>query len=391
MNEPAVFNDEKTFPRDVRHDYDGHPCSHRRGHNIYGMQMVRATHEGLRRHLGGKRPFVITRSAYAGTWRYSSAWTGDNVSSWEHLKLASVQCSRLSLSGYSFVGSDIGGFLEKPEGELFTRWIQLGIFHPFCRTHSSGDQGDQEPWSFGEPYTSVVRDFLKFRYQLLPYLYTAFWQHVQTGDPILRPMVYFDGTDPEALGREEEFGVGENLLVCPVSKKGADGRWLYLPEGGWFDYWTDEFHSEHGEVWADAPLERVPLYVRAGAVLPLAKPVQFTAERDWSELDLDVYNLEVGEHDSALYEDAGEGEAYRDGECKVRRFEVSQIGGLRIKQKVEGEFEGAQRFRIVIHGFGDTVGEAFLDGGKVEPVLEDGRLVFEDVPSEFHELVVHAH
>ena len=112
------------------------------------MQMVRATYDGVKKHTYPKRPFVITRAAYAGTQRYACTWTGDNVATWEHLYLANVQMQRMCMSGYSFVGSDIGGFAEQPNGELFARWIQLGIFHPFCRVHSSGDHGDQEPWSF---------------------------------------------------------------------------------------------------------------------------------------------------------------------------------------------------------------------------------------------------
>ncbi len=390
MNEPAVFNEDKTFPRDVRHDYDGHRCSHRRAHNIYGMQMVRATQEGLRRHLGGRRPFVITRSAYAGTWRYSSAWTGDNVSTWEHLRIANVQCQRLSLSGYSFVGSDIGGFLESPDGELFTRWLQLGIFHPLCRTHSSGDHGDQEPWSFGEPYTSAARETIRLRYRLLPYLYTTFWQHTQTGDPILRPLAYIDAHDIEATSREEEFGVGDHLFACPVSKPGADGRWVYLPHGRWFDFWTGRAFEGGDETWVDAPLDKVPLFVREGAVLPLAQPAAHTDALDPAQLELRVYHLHAGEVDSTLYEDAGEGEAHLSGQRNVRRFEVTQIGGLRIKQRCEIGYDGGARtFDIAIVGLEDPLGECLLDGEPVPHRSEGATAFFDGVPATFHELLVH--
>jgi len=385
MNEPAVFNDDKTFPRDVRHDYDGHPCSHRRAHNIYGTQMARATQEGLRRHLGGRRPFVITRSAYAGAWRYSSAWTGDNVSSWEHLRIANVQCQRLALSGYSFVGSDIGGFLEKPEGELFTRWIQMGIFHPFCRVHSSGDKGDQEPWSFGEPYTSVVREFLKLRYRLLPYLYTVFWQHVQTGAPILRPLVYLDGDDPEALHRDEEFGVGDHLLVCPVSKPGVDGRWLYLPKGRWYDFWNGEAVDGGAEVWAEAPLNRIPFYVRAGAVLPMGGACGHVGERDWSELELHVYapDGDGKEVASQLYEDAGDGA----GESRVRRFTVSGGADLQLCQEIEGDYSGVESFRVILHGLCERPQRCTVDGVEIECRMEGRSFVIDAVPAGFSRLV----
>ena len=146
MNEPALFEvADKTFPLDVRHDYDGHPCSHRKAHNVYGMQMSKATYKGVKKFGKPFRPFIITRSTYGGGQRYSSAWTGDNIATWEHLWLAHVQCQRMSISGFSFVGSDVGGFIEHPSPELYIRWVQLASFHAFFRTHSSGDHGNQEP------------------------------------------------------------------------------------------------------------------------------------------------------------------------------------------------------------------------------------------------------
>ncbi|MCL4139290.1 UNVERIFIED_CONTAM: hypothetical protein GTU68_045806, partial [Idotea baltica] len=173
MNEPAVL-EVGTFPDDTRHDFDGNPCSHRKAHNVYGMQMAKASYEGIKKALFPKRPFNITRSGYAGLQRYAAVWTGDNLSTWEHLWMANLQCQRLSISGISFCGSDIGGFIGDPNGDLFTRWTQMAIFHPFFRTHSSGDYGDQEPWSFGEPFTDAIRKAIELRYQLLPYIYTVF-------------------------------------------------------------------------------------------------------------------------------------------------------------------------------------------------------------------------
>jgi alpha-glucosidase len=176
MNEPAVMEvPNKTFPMDVRHYYDGNPCSHR-AHNIYGTQMARATYHGVKDLLILKT-FIITRSAYAGAQRYTSSWTGDNVATWEHLWIANIQVQRMSISGMGFTGSDIGGFAEQPSG-VYARWIQLGVF-TFCRTHSSGDHGDQEPWAFDVEVIDITRKFVNLRYQLLPYLYTMFWQYIE--------------------------------------------------------------------------------------------------------------------------------------------------------------------------------------------------------------------
>ncbi|MBT8239398.1 MAG: DUF4968 domain-containing protein, partial [Croceitalea sp.] len=224
MNEPAIMEvPTKTANLDVRHDYDGHPCSHRKAHNVYGMQMVRATYNGIKKYTFPKRPFVLTRAGYSGTQRYCATWTGDNVATWEHLWIANVQMQRMCMSGYSFVGSDIGGFAEQPNGELFARWIQLGVFHPFCRVHSSGDHGEQEPWSFGSEVTDIVRKFIELRYQLMPYLYTMFYRYIKEGIPMLQSLVYYDQEDTQTHFRTDEFLFGEQILVCPVQEPNAQG------------------------------------------------------------------------------------------------------------------------------------------------------------------------
>ena len=389
MNEPAVF-ELGTFPRDVRHDYDGDPCSHRKAHNVYGMQMVRASREGVHRYGGGKRPFLITRSAYAGTQRYCSAWTGDNVASWEHLRLANIQCQRLCMSGISHVGSDIGGFIEQPSGELFVRWLAMGIFHPLCRTHSSGDHGDQEPWSFGTKITDIARKFIELRYRLLPYFYTAFWQHSTEGTPFLKPLVCLDPDDVDTHNRDEEFGVGDSLLVCPVSQEGQDGRWLYLPEGKWFDFWND--NPEHGreEVWATAPLDRIPCFVRSGSVIAMDPVRQSTSHEPADVRELHVYDGVVT-RESVLYEDSGEGYGYQDGDFCLRRFKV--VGSeacLSLDQQREGEFDASySRFEVYLHGLPKGNFAIHCDGQPMEfEKTSSGRVLKFLAPREFARIEV---
>ena len=374
MNEPAVFNEDKTFPRDVRHDFDGHPCSHRKAHNVYGMQMSKATQEGLRRALPDKRPFVITRSAYAGTQRYSSAWTGDIQSTWEHLKIGNGQCQRLSLSGYSFVGTDIGGFSGRSEGELFVRWLQMGVFHPFCRVHSSGDENEQEPWSFGEPYTAIAKKFIELRYRILPYLYTLFEDHTRTGAPLLRSLIYLDELDLETHNRMDEFALGADLFTCPVSKPGVEGRWLYPPRGLWYDFWTDEEIQGGEERWFDVPLDSTPLMVRAGAILPLA-PVRMNSSAPLTQMELYVY-LNAGEAEGELYEDAGDG--YGDS---VRKSFVLKDGVLR--QTRVGEFQPGYG-EYVVNLRGASWKQVVIDGGETIE-LEGGECV--RMPESFGEAV----
>lgn len=344
MNEPAIFDVEsRTLPDDVRFDCDGHPCSHARAHNVYGMQMARATLEGLQRFGYPKRPFVITRASFAGGQRYSAVWTGDNVASWAHLRLASLQCQRLSISGYSFTGSDIGGFNGLPDGELFVRWLETGIFHPLCRVHSIGyhDFGNsaidedavaanaarsirnQEPWSFGEPFTALARKIIGLRYRLLPALYTAMWQYVTRGTPVLRPLYFGCQADPGAWDREEEFLAGDHLLVCPVSAQGVIVQELYLPAGRWHRFRTGEA-LEGGRLHREPALPgRIPMFVRAGAALPWGPVRMHTGETGLEPAVLRVYAPSGSTVRSEWYEDAGEGYAFRSGGFLLRTFEVA--------------------------------------------------------------------
>ncbi|MGV3586449.1 MAG: glycoside hydrolase family 31 protein [Adhaeribacter sp.] len=367
MNEPAVF-EQGTFPDDVRFNYDGQPCSHRKAHNIYGMQMARATYMGVKKYCYPNRPLVITRSAFSGTQRFSATWTGDNVASWDHLWMANIQCQRLSISGMSFVGSDIGGFIETPTGELYIRWLQLGIFHPFCRTHSSGDHGDQEPWSFGEEYTKLAKKFIELRYQLLPYIYTTFWQHITYGTPMLRPLPFLNQDDTESYHRMAEFGLGDNLLICPITQPEVDGRWLYVPVGTWYYFWDDVEVVGGKEVWANAKLDRIPLYVRAGAVLPFYPIMQFVGETAITQLTLHVYftrdNLT-----SVLYEDGGDGYDYEKGIFTQKNFLITgSDASLSISQEVKGNYTPTYTtYKIVLHGLPFALNTVEVDGVLLTP------------------------
>ena len=322
MNEPAIMEvPSKTAPLDTRHDYDGHGCSHRKAHNVYGTQMIRATYEGVKKYVFPKRPFVITRAAYSGAQRFASTWTGDNVATWEHLWIANVQVQRLCMSGFSFAGSDIGGFTEQPSGELFARWVQLGVFHPFFRVHSSGDHGDQEPWSFDPEVTDIVRSFIELRYQLLPYIYTAFWKYVQRGEPMLKSLVYYDQEDQQTHFRTDEFIFGDHILVCPIQEANAKGRRMYIPRGEWHNFWTGEVVEGGVERWVVADLDKIPLFIKAGAIIPKYPIQQYVGEKEIDTLSLDVY-FTMGTEQSTIYEDAHDGYDYKKGDFSDRKFKL---------------------------------------------------------------------
>jgi len=349
MNEPATF-ETGTFPLDVRHDFDGHPCSHRKAHNVYGSLMAKATNEGQQLFIGNKRSFTITRSAYAGVQRESSVWTGDNSSSWEHLKIANIQCQRLAESGISFAGSDVGGFVGSPDGELYTRWIQMAVFHPFFRTHSSGDHGDKEPWVFDDSYTDIIRSFIELRYQLLSYMYTTFWQYATHATPMVRSLHLYSQHNSESYFREEEFMLGDHLLICPVSKQGITQRQMYLPRGEWYNYWTNEHLHGKREITVATPLNQIPMFVKAGAILPMQPVMQYVDEFQFETLDMHLYK---GVSISQLYEDDGETTDYQQGHYCLKTFKVSQSSGLcSVKQKIEGNYSTSYtNYQFILHGF----------------------------------------
>lgn len=368
MNEPAVMEvPNKTFPMDVRHIYDGNPCSHRKAHNIYGTQMARATYHGVKRFAYPKRPFVITRSAYAGAQRYTSSWTGDNVATWEHLWIANIQVQRLSISGMGFTGSDIGGFAEQPTGELYARWIQLGVFHPFCRTHSSGDHGNQEPWAFDEEVINITRKFVSLRYQLLPYLYTMFWQYIEEGVPMLKPLVYYDQDDTQTHYRNDEFIFGNQILVCPILEPNAVGRRMYIPRGEWYNYWTNELFIGGKEIWIDTKFDEIPVFVKAGAIIPKYPVQQYVGELEFDELTLDVY-YKNGKEQSAVYEDAQDGYDYKKG--RYSYLSLRNIGKekeLIIQLHKEGKYiTPYSKYKINLIGLPFKVAEIEIDNEKIE-------------------------
>ena len=367
MNEPAVMEvPSKTAPLDTRHDYDGNPCTHRKAHNVYGMQMVRATYEGVKKYVYPKRPFVITRAAFSGTQRYSSTWTGDNVATWEHLWIANVQVQRMCLSGYSFVGSDIGGFAEQPDGELFARWVQLGIFHPFCRVHSSGDHGDQEPWSFGSEITDIVRKFVELRYQLLPYLYTMFYKYTKENVPMVQSLVFFDQEDNQTHFRTDEFIFGDKILVCPIQEPNAQGRRMYVPRGEWYDFWTNEFVEGGKEKWVAAALDMIPIFVKAGSIIPKYPIQQYVGEKKIEELVLDVYYKE-GTETSEVYEDANNGYDYKKGRYSLSNYKLTgKDNSLIIQLFKDGTFDTEyEKMKLTFHGLPFEISSVKIDNEEI--------------------------
>ena len=325
MNEPAVFNrpfsegigQVSTIDLDAIQGPEGERTIHAEVHNLYGYGMARASYEGLRRDLNGRRPFVLTRSGFAGIQRWSACWTGDNSSWWEHLEMAMPQLMNLGLSGVAFAGTDIGGFFGNASGELFARWMQFGALAPFCRGHSITGSAPHEPWIFGSHIEDICREYLRLRYRLLPYIYTLYWEASRRGSPVLRPLLYHFPDDPATYTLHDQVLLGSHIMAAPIYQPGREHRHVYLPAGTWYDWWSDEPVSGPAHVLAYAPLERMPLYVRAGAIIPGGPHMNYTGERPLDPLTLDLY---PGNGSFTLYEDDGYSFQYEQGQFSTTAY-----------------------------------------------------------------------
>jgi len=351
MNEPGVFLSDttpkpdvfhhpmKTFPLDARHAGDGQPGTHARYHNVFGMQMARSTFEGVKKLRPDARPFVLTRAGYAGVQRYSAIWTGDNVASWDHLRLSITMLLNLGVSGVPLVGSDVGGFSGNPTPELYTRWLQAAALTPFLRSHSEMGSNPHEPYSFPKEFTDINRASIELRYRLLPYLYTLFHEHTETGAPVMRPLWFEYPDDQRTYLIEDQYLVGRDLLVAPVVVESTTKRKVYFPKGdNWVDWWTGKLYEGGKEVEVDAPLDRLPLFARAGAIIPTQPVIQHTGEMARAPLSLVVVRGADGQ--SSFYEDAGEGFDFARGASRVTTA-TQQVGSLRLARA--GAYDGARK------------------------------------------------
>ncbi len=333
MNEPATFrlddstdpqpmhDPSKTFALDVQHSGDGQPGNHARYHNVFGMQMARGTFEGVQKLRPENRPFVLTRAGYAGVQRYAAVWSGDNIASWDHLALTIPLLTNLSISGVPFVGADVGGFNGTPSSELYTRWLQAAVLTPFFRTHSAIDTAPREPWTYGGESEQINRATIELRYRILPYIYTLFAQNESDGRAVLRPLWFEYPKDAKAALLDDQYLVGKDLLVAPVLREGALKRSVYFPQGdAWIDWWDGARHEGGTLAEVAAPLDRLPLFIRAGASIPTQPVVQNTAEMKTVPLTITVALGADGT--GSIFEDAGDGYAYRKGASRTTQLEL---------------------------------------------------------------------
>jgi len=346
MNEPSDFIDQtgKNQMDVVSYD-EGEKTTHAKNRNVFALLMARATYEGLERLKPDRRPYVITRAAYAGIQRYSTMWTGDTNSTWESLALNIPMFTTLGLSGEPFVGSDVGGFIGRGNGELLVRSYQISFLAPFCRNHKELSGYDQEPWRFGTYYEDIIRKYLKLRYALLPFLYTTLEEAHRTGVPLFRPLVLNYQDDPNTYNLEDQFMIGDDLLVAPILKSDVVRRLVYLPRGTWYDYWTNKQYQGNQTISVDAPLETVPIFVRGGSIIPTIAPMKYVGEKASDPITFNIYLDSNGTAATALYEDDGVSPAYKDGKYRRTKVAVRRgVEGIMIDiQAADGSYNPGER------------------------------------------------
>jgi alpha-glucosidase len=401
MNEPAIFaTPTKTMPLDTRHrigsdDFASRTTDHREIHNVYGMQNTRATYDGLLKLRPDERPFVMTRASYAGGQRYAVTWTGDNSATWDHLKLSVHQIINLGLSGFGYSAADVSGFAGGPSADLLTRWFEIGAFTPVFRDHSANGTPRVEPWVDGPDHLAIRRRFVEERYRLMPYFYALADQNYRFGDPLMRPVFY---DYPSALNascdQSTAFTLGKSLLIAPPPSPESPRTYdVCLPAGGWYDYWTGQrvgtpepttdgpiqsatqavpTARTPGDRVSETPrLDRLPVFVRAGTILPRQPLVQSTAQKPEGPLQLDVYPGE--ECVGTLYEDDGHSLAYtRRGYLRQAVRCTLTAEGLTIDFALrEGTFKPWwSKVAITVHGW--TGGATVMVASKRIDAMIDG-------------------
>lgn len=380
MCEPVIFLPLRPgdLPDYVVHSKEGLGGDHLENHNVYGTLMGRATRDALLAQYPDRRPFNIIRAGFAGAQRYASSWTADNYSRWDDLLLSISMVLNMGLSGAPLTGPDVGGFMNHSTPELLARWTQAACLMPFFRNHSADGTIQQEPWSFGEPYESICRAAVELRYRLLPYLYSVVARSARLGHPIVRPLFMAEPDNPALRDIDDCYLLGDHLLVAPVLHQGATGRPVHLPKGTWYDYWTGTPYEGGRVINVDAPLDHLPLFVRAGATLPHWPLIQHVAE-PVTETILRIY---AGSSQSGLYEDAGEGFAYEQGDYRQTTITVQQQADqLQIERSTEGRYRPQpDRLTLEIIGLGRKTGQVLVDGQPATDWHDDGVLRFSPGP-----------
>lgn len=330
MDEPASFDGE--LPKDLIMSDGDKKSTHAKMHNVFGHLQAQAAYEGMK-DATGKRPYVITRAAYAGTQKYSTVWTGDNQSIWSHLQLAIPQLTSLGMSGFAIAGTDIGGFQKDTTPELLTRWLEASLFVPLFRNHSEMGTRYQEPWAFDRQTLDIYRDYLNLRYRFIPYLYDQLRHETESGLPVMRPLVLNYDQDPAVCQINDEYMVGTSILVAPIVNQGSTQRLVYLPAGKWLDFWNNAEYSGQQTIMVNAPIDKLPLFIKKDTILPWGNKVKHVSDQPEDVMTFRLFG-DCGAY--RHYQDNGVDFKYQDGEYNEYYIEVSAGGAVTVKLNKHG-------------------------------------------------------
>lgn len=352
MNEIATWG--QSMPNNVLFDFDGAPTTHKQGHNVYGLEMTRASYEGMKAATG-QRPFMLTRAGFAGLQRYTAIWTGDNRAEEDHMLLGVRLLNSLGLSGVPFTGMDVGGFTGVPTPTLYARWMQIGAFNPYFRNHSAYNTKAAEPWSFGESVTDIVRNYIGLRYRLMPYLYSAFADASASGEPVMRSLAIDYTHDAKIYDPlfQNQYLFGSAFLVAPFESTKEFGK-VYLPAGKWYDLHGGALHNGGRDHIAELSLARLPVYVKESSIVPVQSLVQSTSEKPADTLAIHVWKGDV-DNSYTYYEDDGASFAYEKGAYYKRTISYNAQARSVTFGPVQGSLKSKfAKLEIVLHGFGDA-------------------------------------
>jgi alpha-glucosidase len=359
MNEIATWGN--MVPENIEMNFDGNPGTMRRGRNLYGFQMARSTYEGTKSLLNGKRPFNLTRSGFAGIQRYAAVWTGDNVAYDDHMLLGVRIVSSMGLCGVAFAGYDVGGFVGDANSKLFARWVSLGAFSPFFRGHAMINSRDSEPWSYGEEVEQISRNYIKFRYQILPYIYSLFYDASLTGLPVQRSLA-IDYTHDHKIydGQfQNQYLFGPFFLIAPVESDKSFVK-VYLPEGDWYSLYTGQRYSGNNEFILECPLNKLPVFVKAGALIPM----QPSRDHTNIQSDLLILHVYVGNSSSfTYYDDDGSTLQYLRDKYACRELTYNEETRTVTLGVVDGSYASPiKKLQIVFHGLGPHANSVTVNG-----------------------------
>jgi alpha-glucosidase len=336
MNEPALWGKEMPYVVEGIKSL----------HNVFALLMAQATYEGLLASVPNRRPFIVTRAGWAGIQRYAAVWTGDNSASYDDLALSIRTNLGLGLSGVPFVGCDVGGFIGRPDPELYVRWMQAASLSPFMRSHTVHDSPDQEPWSFGEETERRCRESIEFRYRLMPYLYSELYASQQTGVPMYRPVWLEFPEDEEAYNPayQHQFLLGSHLLAAPVIRDGQRFQKVYLPKGRWVEVESGRAHEGGQAVLVEASLDTLPLFYREGAIIPSREVQQYVDESPLQELTVDI--VPGKGHYQVVLDDG----VTVIGDREFLEFHQATPGRLQVKIGSGPRSQELKKLRLLLHG-----------------------------------------